>query len=132
MEPQATDIYSGSQAFTYYRHSSPTSVNPTPSGVLSGVNVFDTGVPKTANSCGLINGPAYSVLVNTLGNEIKQLEADYQNALIGAYDLLQATYVNVLLGEIASDNTLCSCQFGTIALTHCPVPLRPIIFLPHQ
>lgn len=33
-------------------------------------------------------------------------EEDYQNALIGAYDLLQTTYLNVLLGEIASDNTL--------------------------
>jgi hypothetical protein len=32
-------------------------------------------------------------------------EEDYSNALIGAYDLLQATYVNVILGEIASDNT---------------------------
>lgn len=34
-------------------------------------------------------------------------KADYQNALIAAYDLLHATYQNVLLGEIASDNTLC-------------------------
>ena len=33
-------------------------------------------------------------------------EQDYQNALIGAYDLLQSTYLNVLLGEIASENTL--------------------------
>lgn len=33
-------------------------------------------------------------------------EADYQNALIGAYDLLQASYINVMLGEIASNNTL--------------------------
>lgn len=33
-------------------------------------------------------------------------EEDYYNALIGAYDLLQASYVNVMLGEIASDNTL--------------------------
>ncbi|MBZ9627260.1 RagB/SusD family nutrient uptake outer membrane protein [Psychroflexus sp. CAK57W] len=32
-------------------------------------------------------------------------QEDYENALIGAYDLLQATYVNVILGEIASDNT---------------------------
>ncbi|MDB2521084.1 RagB/SusD family nutrient uptake outer membrane protein [Flavobacteriaceae bacterium] len=32
---------------------------------------------------------------------------DYESALIGAYDLLQSTYLNVLLGEIASDNTLC-------------------------
>ncbi|PRX48104.1 RagB/SusD family nutrient uptake outer membrane protein [Salegentibacter salegens] len=33
-------------------------------------------------------------------------EEDYYNALIGVYDILQSTYVNVLLGEIASDNTL--------------------------
>ena len=33
-------------------------------------------------------------------------KADYDKALIAAYDLLQSTYVNVLLGEIASDNTL--------------------------
>lgn len=33
-------------------------------------------------------------------------KSDYDNALIAAYDLLQSTYVNVLLGEIASDNTL--------------------------
>ncbi|MVO09348.1 RagB/SusD family nutrient uptake outer membrane protein [Flavobacterium sp. TP390] len=31
---------------------------------------------------------------------------DYNNALIGAYELLHATYLNVMLGEIASDNTL--------------------------
>jgi len=33
-------------------------------------------------------------------------EQDYQDALISAYDLLQSTYFNVMLGEIASDNTL--------------------------
>ncbi|WP_179344218.1 RagB/SusD family nutrient uptake outer membrane protein [Winogradskyella ursingii] len=33
-------------------------------------------------------------------------EDDYQQALIAAYDLLQSTYLNVMLGEIASDNTL--------------------------
>lgn len=33
-------------------------------------------------------------------------EEDYQDALIGAYDMLQSTYMNVLVGEIASDNTL--------------------------
>ncbi len=33
-------------------------------------------------------------------------EEDYQNALIAAYDLLQSSYLNVMLGEIASDNTL--------------------------
>jgi len=33
-------------------------------------------------------------------------EEDYYNAMIGVYDILQSTYVNVLLGEIASDNTL--------------------------
>jgi hypothetical protein len=33
-------------------------------------------------------------------------EAEYQDALIGAYDLLQSSYINVMLGEIASNNTL--------------------------
>lgn len=32
-------------------------------------------------------------------------EQEYYNALIAAYDLLQASYANVILGEIASDNT---------------------------
>ena len=40
-------------------------------------------------------------------------EDDYYMALIGAYDLLQASYVNVLLGEIASDNTLCGGENAT-------------------
>jgi len=40
-------------------------------------------------------------------------EQDYQNALIGAYDLLQSTYLNVLLGEIASDNTLAGGENAT-------------------
>jgi hypothetical protein len=34
-----------------------------------------------------------------------EAEEDFQNALVGSYDILQSTYVNVILGEIASDNT---------------------------
>jgi hypothetical protein len=34
-------------------------------------------------------------------------EEDYQKALLGAYDLLQTTFANVIVGEIASDNTVC-------------------------
>lgn len=40
-------------------------------------------------------------------------EEDYQNALIGAYDLLQSTYLNAMLGEIASDNTLAGGESAT-------------------
>ena len=40
-------------------------------------------------------------------------EEDYQNALIGAYDPLQSTYLNVMLGEIASDNTLAGGESAT-------------------
>ena len=40
-------------------------------------------------------------------------EEDYQAALIGAYDLLQSTYLNVMLGEIASDNTLAGGESAT-------------------
>ena len=32
-------------------------------------------------------------------------KTDYEDALIGAYDLLHSTFINVLMGEIASDNT---------------------------
>jgi hypothetical protein len=40
-------------------------------------------------------------------------EEDYQSALTGAYDLLQSTYLNVMLGEIASDNTLAGGESAT-------------------
>ncbi|TNJ42558.1 RagB/SusD family nutrient uptake outer membrane protein [Tamlana fucoidanivorans] len=40
-------------------------------------------------------------------------EADYYSALVGAYDLLQSTYLNAILGEIASDNTLCGGESAT-------------------
>ena len=50
-------------------------------------------------------------------------------ALVGAYDMLQATYVNNLLGEIVSDNTLCGGESATDVvgfqqiddMTHTPV-----------
>lgn len=56
-------------------------------------------------------------------------EEDYYNALIGVYDVLQSTYVNVLLGEIASDNTLSGGESATDVIgfqqvddmTHTPV-----------
>lgn len=40
-------------------------------------------------------------------------ESDYNNALIGAYDMLHSTYINVLMGEIASDNTLSGGESAT-------------------
>jgi len=40
-------------------------------------------------------------------------ESDYLEALVGAYDLLQSSYLNALLGEIASDNTLCGGESAT-------------------
>ena len=56
-------------------------------------------------------------------------EEDYYNALIGVYDILQSTYVNVLLGEIASDNTLSGGESATDVIgfqqvdemTHTPI-----------
>ncbi len=38
---------------------------------------------------------------------------DYYLALVATYDLLQATYPNVILGEIASDNTRCGGESPT-------------------
>ena len=49
------------------------------------------------------------VSVNSLDENSENFfnsEADYQEALIGAYDLLQSSYINVMLAEIASNNTL--------------------------
>ena len=40
-------------------------------------------------------------------------EQDYQDALIATYDALQWTYLNVMLGEIASDNTLAGGESAT-------------------
>ncbi|WP_088341678.1 RagB/SusD family nutrient uptake outer membrane protein [Robiginitalea sediminis] len=40
-------------------------------------------------------------------------EEDYEQALISAYDMLQSTYLNVMLGEIASDNTLAGGESAT-------------------
>jgi tetratricopeptide (TPR) repeat protein len=47
--------------------------------------------------------PEYSIDSENYFNS----ENDYYYALISAYDLLQTTYANALLGEIASNNTLC-------------------------
>lgn len=46
--------------------------------------------------------PEYSIDSENYFNS----KEEYDRALIAAYDLLQSSYVNVLLGEIASDNTL--------------------------
>lgn len=46
--------------------------------------------------------PVYSIDSENFFNS----ETDYFRALVAAYDLLQASYINVMLGEIASDNTL--------------------------
>jgi tetratricopeptide (TPR) repeat protein len=35
-----------------------------------------------------------------------QTQEDYENALTGAYDLLQSTFLSVWIGEIASDNSI--------------------------
>lgn len=46
--------------------------------------------------------PAYSIDSENYFNS----KEEYDLALVAAYDLLQSTYINVMLGEIASDNTL--------------------------
>ncbi len=53
--------------------------------------------------------PVYSIDSENYFNA----EADYRNALIAAYDMLQASYLNVMLGEIASDNTLAGGESAT-------------------
>ena len=50
---------------------------------------------------------------NENSEEFFNSQEDYEEALIGAYDLLQSTYLNVMLGEIASDNTLAGGESAT-------------------
>lgn len=53
--------------------------------------------------------PVYSIDSENYFNS----KSDYDLALIAAYDMLQSTYQNVILGEIASDNTLCGGESPT-------------------
>ncbi len=59
----------------------------------------------TSSSCSdnfIDRKPVYSIDSENYFNS----KDDYNNALTGAYQLLQASFMNVLVGEIASDNTL--------------------------
>lgn len=66
---------------------------------------------------------------DAISDEFFNSEGDYQDALVGAYDALQSTYLNVMLGEIASDNTLAGGESATDVpgiqevddMTHTPV-----------
>lgn len=53
--------------------------------------------------------PEYSIDSENYFNS----ENDYYNALVAAYDMLQSTYANVIVGEFASDNTLCGGENAT-------------------
>lgn len=65
--------------------------------------VFVTALTVTSCSDDFVDrSPEYSIDSENYFNS----KDDYDKALVAAYDLLQSSYVNVLLGEIASDNTL--------------------------
>jgi hypothetical protein len=66
-------------------------------------------VYSSCNDAFLGDTERYSIDSETFFNS----EDDYYQALIGAYDLLQASYQNVILGEIASDNTLAGGESAT-------------------
>ena len=53
--------------------------------------------------------PEYSIDSENYFN----VKEDYEQAVVAAYDLLQTTYLNNMLGEIASDNTLCGGESAT-------------------
>lgn len=70
---------------------------------LTIATVFVTTFTVTSCSDDFVNRePEYSIDSENYFNS----KDDYDKALVAAYDLLQSSYVNVLLGEIASDNTL--------------------------
>lgn len=71
-------------------------------------SIFVLGLNSCSDSY-LDDAKSYSIDSENYFNS----EADYNQALIAAYDLLQSTYINVLMGEIASDNTLCGGESAT-------------------
>lgn len=76
------------------------------------ISIFLLFTANLTTSCSeeFINeDPPYSLDAENYFNS----EADYNKALIGAYDMLQSTYINVMLGEIASDNTLSGGESAT-------------------
>ncbi len=77
-------------------------------GTFIGIVLF-AGILYSCSDDYLDKTDVYEINSETYFNS----KADYYNALIGAYDLLQSTYQNVLLGEIASDNTLCGGESAT-------------------
>ena len=52
-------------------------------------------------------------------------EADYNKALIGAYDMLQSSYINVMLGDIASDK-MSHASITDFAKPHAPASLSAL------
>ena len=61
-----------------------------------------TTITTSCDDSFIENAQSYSIDSETYFNS----EEDYNKALIAAYDMLQSSYINVMLGEIASDNTL--------------------------
>ncbi len=70
--------------------------------LFTGVMIFSLSVLSCSDDFVKIS-PEYSIDSENYFNS----EDDYYNALVAAYDLLQTTYANVIVGEFASDNTLC-------------------------
>ncbi len=53
--------------------------------------------------------PGYVLVAENYFNN----ESEFYEGLNSSYDMLQASYINVLMGEIASDNTLCGGESAT-------------------
>lgn len=67
---------------------------------IASLAIFSIGVISCSDD--FVNRPVeYSIDSENYFNS----KTDYDNALIATYDLLQSTFINVLMGEIASDNT---------------------------
>lgn len=79
--------------------------------IITAIMAFSI-ISMTTVSCGddfIERDPVYTIGSENYFNS----EQEYYNALIGAYDLLQSTYANAILGEIASDNTFAGGESAT-------------------
>lgn len=79
-------------------------INKTTIAALSLIFLFSNSCTKYTEL-----SPEYSIDSENYFNS----ESDYYNALVSSYDMLQSSYQNVIVGEIASNNTLCGGESPT-------------------
>lgn len=88
-------IYSVTNRFTYYRHSSPATVIPIPTGVLLAADIVNVGIAKTSNSC----KPFLPLYGGSNSSARRQLLVEKKQEIIQLLDELESARINLDRGR---------------------------------